>query len=213
MARPSPEITLFHYPFSPWSQKITLYLALRRIPYVSCIQPVTLPRPDLKKRLGVNYRRIPVMSIGRDIYCDTLIMLEKLEELFPYKDGEVLRKGKNGNERALEKLLEKWTDVVVFKVRSPVFLSITLEYTAYFQANQSIPKPNSTQQTQSPPPSKPSATKPSSPTAPSSGAATGRSRTKTASDPPPWSRCAPTSTFSSGTSSRTAATGSSAGKK
>jgi glutathione S-transferase len=116
MSRPTPEVTLFHYPFSPWSQKITLYLALRQIPYISCEQPVTLPRPDLKKRLGVNYRRIPVMSIGRDIYCDTLIMLEKLEELFPYKDGEVLRKGKDGNSRALEKLLEKWTDVVVFKV-------------------------------------------------------------------------------------------------
>lgn len=114
-SRPTPEVTLFHYPFSPWSQKITLYLALRRIPYISCEQPVTLPRPDLKNRLGVNYRRIPVMSIGRDIYCDTLIMLEKLEELFPYKDGEVLRKGKNGYERAVEKLLEKWTDVVVFK--------------------------------------------------------------------------------------------------
>ena len=115
MSRPNPEITLFHYPFSPWSQKITLYLALRKIPYVSCIQPVTLPRPDLKERLGVNYRRIPVLSIGRDIYCDTLIMLEKLESLFPYKNGEVLRKGKNGTERGLEKLLEKWTDVVVFK--------------------------------------------------------------------------------------------------
>lgn len=113
--RPDPEVTLFHYPFSPWSQKITLYLALRKIPYVSCIQPVTLPRPELKERLGVNYRRIPVMSIGRDIYCDSLLMLEKLEELFPYKDGEVLRHGKDGTERALEKLLEKWTDVVVFK--------------------------------------------------------------------------------------------------
>jgi glutathione S-transferase len=114
-SRPSPEITLFHYPFSPWSQKITLYLALRRIPYVSCIQPVTLPRPDLKERLGVNYRRIPVLSIGKDIYCDTLLILEKLEEVFPYRDGEVLRHGRTGTERALEKLLEKWTDVVVFK--------------------------------------------------------------------------------------------------
>jgi glutathione S-transferase len=112
---PSPKITLFHYPFSPWSQKITLYLALRRIPYVSCIQPVTLPRPELKSRLGVNYRRIPVLSIGRDIYCDTLIMLEKLEELYPYSADEVKRHGKTGTERALEKLLEKWTDVVVFK--------------------------------------------------------------------------------------------------
>jgi glutathione S-transferase len=112
---PEPKITLFHYPFSPWSQKITLYLALRKIPYVSCIQPVTLPRPDMKKGLGVNYRRIPILSIGRDIYCDTLLMLEKLEQLYPYGPNEVKRCGTTGTERALEKLLEKWTDVVVFK--------------------------------------------------------------------------------------------------
>ena len=49
------------------------------------------------------------MSIGRDIYCDTLLMLEKLEELFPYTSDEVLRRGNNGTERALDKLLEKWT--------------------------------------------------------------------------------------------------------
>ena len=55
------------------------------------------------------------MSIGRDIYCDTLLMLEKLEEFYPYSSSEVSRRGKNGTERALEKLLEKWTDVVVFK--------------------------------------------------------------------------------------------------
>lgn len=112
---PDPKITLFHYPFSPWSQKITLYLAIRKIPYVSCIQPVTLPRPDLTNGLGVNYRRIPILSIGRDIYCDTLLVLEKLEELYPYGPGEVKRCGTNGTERALERLLEKWTDVVVFK--------------------------------------------------------------------------------------------------
>ena len=110
-----PQITLFHYPFSPWSQKITAYLSIRGIPYISCEQPVTLPRPDLTKGLGVKYRRIPVMSIGRDVYCDTLLMLEKLEELYPYQSGEISRRGKNGTERALEKLLEKWTDVVVFK--------------------------------------------------------------------------------------------------
>ncbi|ETN45738.1 uncharacterized protein HMPREF1541_09571 [Cyphellophora europaea CBS 101466] len=113
--KPDPQITLFHYPFSPWSQKVTLYLALRKIPYVSCVQPVTLPRPDLKKGLGVNYRRIPIMSIGRDIYCDTLLMFEKLEALYPVGPNETKRHGTTGIERALEKLLEKWTDVVVFK--------------------------------------------------------------------------------------------------
>lgn len=113
---PNPPIIFFHYPFSPWSQKVTAYLALRGIPYTSCEQPLTMPRPNLAS-LGVAYRRIPVMSVGRDIYCDTLLMLEKIDQLFPY--------GKYGNgiqisqatpqNKALERLLEKWTDVVVFK--------------------------------------------------------------------------------------------------
>lgn len=46
------------------------------------IQPVILPRPDLKA-LGVNYRRIPVLAIGRDIYCDTRLQLKALEAHFP----------------------------------------------------------------------------------------------------------------------------------
>ncbi|KUJ15754.1 uncharacterized protein LY89DRAFT_685698 [Mollisia scopiformis] len=41
-----------------------------------------MPRPDIKA-LGTNYRRIPLMSIGRDIYNDTRLILSKLEQLFP----------------------------------------------------------------------------------------------------------------------------------
>lgn len=110
MADSQPGIIFFHYPFSPWSQKITAYLAFRGIQYTECHQPVWPPRPDLYA-LGVKYRRIPVMSIGRDIYCDTVIMFEKLQEMFP--DDHV--SASNGYDRAMEKLLEKWTDVVVFK--------------------------------------------------------------------------------------------------
>jgi glutathione S-transferase len=68
------------------------------------VQPPVLPRPDVKA-LGITYRRIPLMSIGRDVYCDTRIILRKLEELFP--------KGAIGasqpEHKALQKLLETWT--------------------------------------------------------------------------------------------------------
>lgn len=114
MSTPEAPIILFHYTFSPWSQKVTAYLSLRGIPYTSCHQPVTQPRPNMVD-LGVNYRRIPVMSIGRDIYCDTLLILEKLNELYPAtKDAPGLTVTKP-QDRALERLLEKWTDAVVFK--------------------------------------------------------------------------------------------------
>ncbi|KAK2782369.1 hypothetical protein FQN53_009803 [Emmonsiellopsis sp. PD_33] len=63
-----------------------------------------MPRPDLNA-LGVQYRRIPVLVIGRDIYCDTRLILRKLEELYP--DGRLGAKDPSG--QALEKLLEVWT--------------------------------------------------------------------------------------------------------
>ena len=41
-----------------------------------------MPRPDLKA-LGVNYRRTPTMAIGRDLYLDSRMIIQRLEELFP----------------------------------------------------------------------------------------------------------------------------------
>jgi glutathione S-transferase len=62
-----------------------------------------MPRPDLSA-LGVKYRRIPVMAIGRDIYCDSRIIIRKLEELFP--DGAL--GASQPEEKAIEKFLEIW---------------------------------------------------------------------------------------------------------
>lgn len=45
------------------------------------------------------------MAIGRDVYCDTRLMLDKLEELFP--DGTL--GASQPDQRAVQKLLEKWT--------------------------------------------------------------------------------------------------------
>ncbi|KFA66436.1 hypothetical protein S40285_09896 [Stachybotrys chlorohalonatus IBT 40285] len=41
-----------------------------------------MPRPDVA-RLGISYRRIPVMTVGRDVYLDTRLQLPKLEALHP----------------------------------------------------------------------------------------------------------------------------------
>jgi glutathione S-transferase len=69
--------------------------------------------------MGVNYRRIPVLSIGRDFYCDTLLILEKLEALYPSSEYKQIS-ATNPTEKALEHLLEKWTDVVVFQAAARV---------------------------------------------------------------------------------------------
>ncbi|KAB2571259.1 hypothetical protein BFW01_g12678 [Lasiodiplodia theobromae] len=110
MASVPNEIVLFHYPFSPYARRITWYLQLRGIAFAQCIQPMTMPRPDLRE-LGIAYRRIPLMAIGRDVYCDTRLILRKLEERFP--DGAL---GASGSDhRAIERLLDRWTtDAGVF---------------------------------------------------------------------------------------------------
>ncbi|PNS17993.1 2,3-bisphosphoglycerate-dependent phosphoglycerate mutase [Sphaceloma murrayae] len=76
------DIILYHYPFSPYARRIIWYLALRNIPYAQSLQPPYLPRPTLTD-LGVSYRRIPLLSIGSDIYCDTRLILSTLDRLFP----------------------------------------------------------------------------------------------------------------------------------
>lgn len=110
---PSELPILFLWSMSPWASKAWHYLALRGIPYNQCIQPITMPRPDLAA-LGVKYRRIPVLAVGRDIYCDSLLILQKFEEWYP-RDSEFKSiSATDPTGRAVERLLEKWTDVVVF---------------------------------------------------------------------------------------------------
>ncbi|KAJ4409157.1 hypothetical protein N0V85_004138 [Neurospora sp. IMI 360204] len=76
-----PPIILYHYPASPYAKRIVWYLHLRGIPYTQCLQPMILPRSDLSSLLGIKYRRIPLLSIGRDVYLDTRLILSKLEDL------------------------------------------------------------------------------------------------------------------------------------
>lgn len=117
---PAQEPTLFLWSLSPWASKIVAYLALRGIPHARCEQPITQPRPDLAA-LGLHYRRIPVLALGRDIYCDTLLIIEKLEAIYgPSSTGKAAYKAISAPRSdptacALERLLEKWTDTVVFK--------------------------------------------------------------------------------------------------
>lgn len=102
-SKDTPDIILFWYDISVFSRRMDYYLQLRNLPYKRVVQPPNMPRPDLE-RLGINYRRIPLLAIGRDVFCDTRIIIEKLEQLFP--DGAL---GSNDPfERGMEKVLESW---------------------------------------------------------------------------------------------------------
>ncbi|KAK3327745.1 hypothetical protein B0T19DRAFT_422675 [Cercophora scortea] len=101
-----PPIILYHYPYSPYAKRVVWYLELCGIPYSQCLQPPILPRPDLS-RLGISYRRIPILSIGRDIYLDTRLILSKLSHLLPSpKSLTTLSPPLTPEHKALTRLLE-----------------------------------------------------------------------------------------------------------
>ncbi|KAK4645422.1 hypothetical protein QC761_201290 [Podospora bellae-mahoneyi] len=76
-------LILYHYPFSPYARRLIWYLKIRGIPYCQCLQPPILPRPDLSTHLSLNYRRIPLLAHGGDLYLDTRLILNLLDTLFP----------------------------------------------------------------------------------------------------------------------------------
>ena len=76
------DIILHHYPLSTYSEKVRLAFGLKRLAYHEVITPIAMPKPDLLPLTG-GYRRAPVMQIGADIYCDTHLILRKLEALHP----------------------------------------------------------------------------------------------------------------------------------
>lgn len=64
-----------------------------------------LPRPDINA-LGIKYRRIPLLAHGRNVYCDTRLILRKLETLFPSRP----RLGASVPEqKGIERLLSSFT--------------------------------------------------------------------------------------------------------
>ncbi|KAF3917816.1 hypothetical protein ABW20_dc0104777 [Dactylellina cionopaga] len=108
-------IVLYHYVFSPVARRVVWYLALRKIPYIQCFQPNILPRPDVAQ-LGISYRRIPILSIGRDVYLDSRLIIRKLEELYPASDAHPSLSATTGEHKIIERLLDYFaTDSGLFR--------------------------------------------------------------------------------------------------
>lgn len=76
------DVVLHHYPLSTFSEKARLAFGLKGLAYKHVVTPVTMPKPDLVALTG-GYRRAPVMQIGADVYCDTQLILRRLEQLHP----------------------------------------------------------------------------------------------------------------------------------
>ncbi|KAF2759713.1 hypothetical protein EJ05DRAFT_474778 [Pseudovirgaria hyperparasitica] len=77
----SQPIVAFDYDFSPYGQKIRSALAASNVAFLRADVPPVLPRPTLEK-LGITYRRIPVLAIGKDVYCDSSLIIDTIQKTF-----------------------------------------------------------------------------------------------------------------------------------
>jgi glutathione S-transferase len=78
----APALILHHYDTSPFSEKIRKLFAHKRLEWRAVEQPTIMPKPHLVPLTG-GYRRIPVLQIGADVYCDTQLIARVLERLHP----------------------------------------------------------------------------------------------------------------------------------
>ena len=107
------EIILHHYDASPFSEKVRLVLGRKGLPWRSALQPNMMPKPELVPLTG-GYRRIPVLQIDADVYCDSQRIVRELERLHPaptlYPDGS----------EGICFALNLWADRMLFQAAVPV---------------------------------------------------------------------------------------------
>jgi glutathione S-transferase len=100
-------IILHHYPMSPFAEKVRLILGFKNLPWVSVHIPNIMPKPDLTALTG-GYRKTPVLQIGADIYCDTALIADVLDERAP--NPTLYPSGVTGASR----ILAQWADSTLF---------------------------------------------------------------------------------------------------
>lgn len=76
------DLILHHYDLSPFAEKIRLALGVKGLAWRSVQTPMVLPKPDHFELTG-GYRRVPVLQIGADVYCDTHLITRVLDQIQP----------------------------------------------------------------------------------------------------------------------------------
>ncbi len=100
---------LFHqYDISPFSEKVRVAFGIKGLDWYAVEEPVIMPKPELVALTG-GYRKIPVMQIGADVYCDSQMILRELERRYPEPSLFV------GGDRALGWGIGLWADRPFFQ--------------------------------------------------------------------------------------------------
>jgi glutathione S-transferase len=105
----SQDIHFHHYPSSPFAEKIRAIFGYKNIAWKSVRQPMVMPKDDLVSLTG-GYRRIPVLQVGNQIVCDTMLICDVLEHLSPEKT--LYPAGVKGAARTVA----QWADSMLFPV-------------------------------------------------------------------------------------------------
>ena len=140
-------IILHHYPTSPFSEKVRLILGYKKIPWQSVMIPQIMPKPDAVALTG-GYRRTPFMQIGADIYCDTALICDVLEQRFPSPSLYP-----TDAPRGLIDTLAQWGDTTLFwqgaigyafqgKSMPFIFAGVPPEVPKAFAADRAAMRPN-----------------------------------------------------------------------
>lgn len=101
------ELILHHYPESPFSEKVRAIFGAKGLAWRSLQVSMVMPRPATIALTG-GYRRIPVLQVGADIYCDTALIAAWLDDkgsgpsLFP------------AGQRLAAQTLARWVDTELF---------------------------------------------------------------------------------------------------
>jgi glutathione S-transferase len=103
------DIFLHHYPTSPFAEKIRAIMGYKNLAWKSVFQPMIMPKPDMQALTG-GYRRIPILQIGNQIVCDTMLICDVLEHLSPEKT--LYPAGLKGAARTVA----QWADSMLFPV-------------------------------------------------------------------------------------------------
>lgn len=101
------ELILHHYPNSPFAEKVRLMLGYKGLAWKSVFIPMIMPKPDLTALTG-GYRKTPVLQIGADIYCDTALIADVLEQLVPAPS--LFPPGVDG----ISRTVAQWADATLF---------------------------------------------------------------------------------------------------
>ncbi len=77
-----PDFILHHYDGSPFSEKLRLIFGFKGLHWASVKIPVIMPKPDVVALTG-GYRKTPIVQVGADVYCDTALIAQLIEQHHP----------------------------------------------------------------------------------------------------------------------------------